>query len=51
MSRFEELLAWWIGRRPCDLCRKPLGNGPRYWRRWKQYHIGCYEGGKCDADG
>jgi hypothetical protein len=41
--RFEEKLAEELGKRPCDWCRRPLGNGPRKIVRHRHFHPACYE--------
>jgi len=42
-KEFEDILSWWVGKRPCDKCGKPLGIGPRFHKDYKQYHPKCYE--------
>jgi len=42
-KEFEDILSWWVGKRPCDKCGKPLGIGPRFHKHYKQYHPKCYD--------
>lgn len=43
VQRFEEVLGFFIGRRRCGHCQKPLGNEPRRVSANIGYHPACAE--------
>lgn len=47
LSYFERVLAAVIGKRRCDGCNEPLGNGPRRHHNRRMYHPGCFKEKSC----